>query len=118
MTPTEINEACAKRLGWTQLFKGMNIGVEEMAGKKNPSDTFNTTVPNYCTDIQAALEIPGLESLVRLEDGRWSARFGGGATLNSYYEIGIYEDAKYSGVIDELPGKAIALAFLKLKDEG
>lgn len=57
MTPQEINEAVARKLGWTKLYLSENIGVMNIAGKRRPTDTMDSTVPEYCERIMAAWEI-------------------------------------------------------------
>lgn len=57
MTDQEINEAVARKLGWTDLFLSQNIGVMDIAGKRNPTDTLNSTVPEYCKRIAAAWDV-------------------------------------------------------------
>ena len=107
MTNTEINEAVARKLGY---YGRIDFTSEHPM----------YPIPDYCSSIQAAWEIPGLESVVRLENGRWHARFGSGATNMTYYEIGIYDDDEspftdHVAFADTAP-MAICLAFLEISD--
>lgn len=113
MTDQEINEAVARKLGWNcvcNCHPGPSYSCECFMYRceiSKPKD--------YCHSIAAAWEIPNIESLIRLRDGRWSARFGDGASDGSYYEVGIYSDYDYGemAIADTAP-MAICLAFLKL----
>lgn len=92
-------------------------------------------VPHYSTDIAAAwqvvekLSLPNpdnileadnyppikINAVIRLNDGRWMARFDEAAELQSYYERDCYTDemAKRSYAVAETPALAICLAALK-----
>lgn len=110
MTDQEINEAVARKLGWTQLFRSDNIGRIETAGKKNPEDDFNTTVPDYCHSIEAAW---GVVEYLQAH----GYIFG---ISNNPIEKNWHCAIRHSKSLCEEWGNtvpmAIALAFLKLKD--
>lgn len=107
MTDSDLNEQVARKLGTMP-----QCSCTDALHKAEATHFFK----DYCHSIEAAFEIPGLESLIRLADGRWSAEFGDGAELNSYYEIGIYEERRYPSVIADTAPMAITLAFLKLSE--
>jgi len=107
----DINERVAKKLGADKQPGG------PCWCKRNYCD-HRENYRDYSTSIEAAWEIPGIESIVRLDDGRWYVRFGEGTALNNYYEIDIYEDHKFSmpEAIAPTAPLAICLAFLKLPE--
>ena len=114
MTNTEINEAVARKLGKIICDEG---GVTHTKGE-GIEEGLCMDFNDYCTSIAAAFELPGIESLIRLESGRWCARFGGGSSNNTYYEVGIYDDGdndKDSNcAFADIAPMAICLAFLKV----
>lgn len=127
MTDQELNEAVARKFGWKkhnktceQLTPGASIftGGDHWYQK---GYMCRETMTDYCHSIKAAWEIPGLESVVKITDGRWHARFGDGSKLNTYYEIGIYEREEPQwnmpeAIADTAP-RAICEAFLKLNEQ-
>lgn len=94
----------------------------------SPASTYSDDdiwLPEYSTDIKAAWEVAeksDIESLIRIEDGRWIANVVGyydpnegtkaWPRLNEYYEISIYEDAVKDTIGKSAP-HAICLAALK-----
>lgn len=95
MTNEEINEAVARRLGWSQ-----DHGIWE-----RNNDPFRAALPDYCTDIKAAWEIvPKLEKFVlHYQTDRWVCTFKNGDDVESI-------------VADTAP-MVICKAFLKLDEK-
>lgn len=106
MTPLEINEAVAKKLGWVEYegkeppFKG-NYGPKKL-WRKNGKDSVRV-LPDYCHSIAAAWEI--LESVRKWEIKRE------GKTIIVYLWI----NEHFQGVGGDTAPMAICLAFLKLE---
>lgn len=105
MTPNQINEACARKIGWKKLGDGQWCGP----------NTISTHVPDYCGSIEAAWEIIEywLSSKIKYRSfnltknnsvTHWLAEFTEGCTF--FYET-----------FDKSPSMAIALAFLKVEGE-
>lgn len=100
MTDQEINEKVAKRLGWTDIKDGSELGygikwIGKNPNKKDPPSGWDgfDSLPDFCTSISAAWEVVEqagpqyLFSLYRtLEnyDGhRWACVFGDGTHKQS-----------------------------------
>lgn len=111
MTNQEINEAVARKLGWTDLRIEKSAGLrDELVGLKNGfSDAaypFGSTVPPYSTDIEAAWQIVGLH------DGSFDV----GTNIRGWTCSMQTADHKNSvSEIAETAPMAICKAFLKLE---
>lgn len=108
MTNTEINEAVARKLGWTQIKCGDThcFGPMSMRWRSVDGRHFDT-FPAYSTSIEAAWEI--VESLKMdfclSRNGHWDCQFG---------PNGLGQPGLIDAVADTAP-MAICLAFLKLR---
>lgn len=109
MTPQEINEQIAKRLGYP-LIKVTPI---DSSGKDEES--FHIQTPNFCGEIVAAWEIIDFigdeycsvsKCLEQFEGHRWQAQVGSLSLISS--KLTAYADT---------PSMAIARAFLKMEEK-
>jgi hypothetical protein len=110
MTPEEINEAVAKKLGWTDMKVCTDpdmIHFQELCGYDKDADWGN--VPNYCTDIAAAWKVVGH---LMSKNYDVSIKCHPAYESEEFYECRIANSSVHE-FADTAP-MAIALAFLEL----
>lgn len=104
MTDSEINEAVAKKLGWT--ITGNCGGLKAYRNFKETEFSEQEYIPDYVHSIEAAWEIVeflGRERHVRI----------GWQPLTKMWYVRFNEDSNDSGNSDTAP-RAICEAFLRL----
>lgn len=106
MTDQEINEAVARKLGWTKNIP--KVPCEDPTCEiwtRNDPEAYMDSLPDYCHSIEAAWEI--LTSL----KCDWEIK-----TTKYGIDIRIYDEAgQYPSAVSATAPMAICLAFLKLK---
>jgi hypothetical protein len=117
MTNTEINEAIARKLGWTQIQFKMRNGhkSEQLEGVRlppidTPTCPMFSDIPNYCTNIADAWEIveKSFSSFYM-----WYDECSETWTVDADCCRVTKESCKWKAHADTAP-HAICLAFLKL----
>ena len=100
MTPEQINEAIARKLGWKPCSC---IGGPHEKEHRAYMPSMNHKVPDFCRSIEAAFEILDRMFSVKIEkiSDEWQCELGDGKNGDEFASA------------DKLP-MAIALAFLKL----
>lgn len=115
MTPQEINEAVAKKLGWHEKELDLSSPWNPTAGKHkvlfNPETGNGGMIPNYSTDISAAWEVV---ELTIAKGWHWS--IGDNDQETWFVEVEGNGGMKNVEVADTAP-MAICLAFLKLGNQ-
>lgn len=94
MTDAELNKRVAEALGWTHVFEGLSRAYD-------PAGDYRV-FPNYATDLNEAVKLPGFDLLERYLDGTYEARF-----VDRSGPIHRTDEAT-----DDSPARAICLAFL------
>lgn len=131
MTPgIELDALVAEKvMGWASPAEGGWLGNEkirphQMAWRSREGVTLHSYKETWhpSTDIAAAWDVvekAGITALIKMEDGRWMARFDEAARNESYYERPTYDPEKEVADYDreyafgQTPCLAICLAALK-----
>lgn len=109
MTDIEINEAVAKKLGWTQHPFDGRAGFWFWF---KPNYNLPNNLPDYCHSIEAAWEI-----VDKIKDTYFSVSVSHDNERNLYQcEFSGFNSAPIYATADIAP-MAICLAFLKLDDK-
>ena len=121
MTDTALNESVARKLGWEEAstFPSVpkNAKTLELCGWQRPNAEegvdWLSSPPDYCHSIEAAWEIV-----------EWLVSHGRKCSLHNINKNWSFEISSYGNVendseshLNELPSKAICLAFEKLEDK-
>lgn len=111
-SPREINEAVARKLGWT-IDKLSDFLPWYGRPDSHPLSTMIRELPNYCSDISAAWEIMEKQTnnfcvFRDWDTGEWCVRYDDGAFNTTRHD--------FEFVAADTAPMAICLAFLKLPD--
>lgn len=104
MTDQEINEAVARKLGWTR-YHGTRDNPDTISCRE-PKGFLHASYPDYCHSIEAAWEI--VDHCGR----RWDVSLAGELNANWQFII-LDETYEWRAAADTAP-MAICLAFLTL----
>lgn len=121
MSPQEINEQIAKRLGWkTFASYPANDPLDFTMHWVGPNGGLSKPLPNFCGDIGAAWEIVEQAELWCVITKSLRREFGAPeSSISAVYECEIWKnhDEPNLRVEADTASMAIALAFLKLGDK-
>lgn len=105
MSPAQVNEAVARKLGWTVLSGG-TLGVPS-----NAIDDAAERIPDYCHSIEAAWEIVGKF----MSESGWDFNLLGGERYGGDWQANFTGHDQWHSAESDTAPMAICLAFLKLQ---